>query len=182
MDTALLLIDLQNDYFEGGAMTLDGADAAVANAARLLADFRGRGLPVVHVRHVSTRPGATFFLPGTRGAEIHAAVAPRDGEAVIVKHFPNAFRETALESLLRERGVARLAIAGMMTHMCVDTSTRAAADMGFACTLAHDACATRTQAFGGRSVAAADVQAAYMAALNGAFARVVATDQILAPG
>jgi nicotinamidase-related amidase len=180
MDTALLLIDLQNDYFEGGAMTLDGADAAVANAARLLADFRARGLPVVHVRHVSTRAGATFFLPGTRGAEIHAAVTPREGETLVVKHFPNAFRETSLEATLRERGVARLAFAGMMTHMCVDTSTRAAADMGFACTLAHDACATRAQAFGGRTVAAADVQAAYMAALDGAFARVVATADLVA--
>lgn len=180
MDTALLLIDLQNDYFEGGAMTLEGADAAVANAARLLARFRTRGWPVVHVRHESTRPGATFFLPGTPGAGIHAAVAPRDGETVIVKHFPNAFRDTPLAQALRERGIATLAIAGMMTHMCVDTSVRAAADTGFACTLAHDACATRAQAFGGRSVAAADVQAAYMAALSGAFARVVATEAIVA--
>jgi nicotinamidase-related amidase len=182
MDTALLLIDLQNDYFEGGAMTLDGADAAVANAARLLARFRVRGWPIMHVQHLSTRPGATFFLAGTRGAGIHAAVAPRDGETVVVKHFPNAFRETSLAESLRERGIARLTIAGMMTHMCVDTSTRAAADMGFACTLAHDACATRAQAFGGRTVAAADVQAAYMAALNGAFARVVPTDELVEAG
>jgi nicotinamidase-related amidase len=182
MDTALLLIDLQNDYFEGGAMTLDGADAAVANAARLLDRFRARGWPIVHVQHLSTRPGATFFLPGTRGAEIHATVSPNDGETVIVKHFPNAFRETPLVATLRGRGIAKLTIAGMMTHMCVDTSTRAAADMGFACTLAHDACATRTQAFDGRSVAAADVQAAYMAALNGAFARVVPTGEIVAAG
>jgi nicotinamidase-related amidase len=182
MDTALLLIDLQNDYFEGGAMTLDGADAAVANAARLLARFRVRGWPIMHVQHLSTRPGATFFLAGTRGAGIHAAVAPRAGETVVVKHFPNAFRETSLAESLRERGIARLTIAGMMTHMCVDPSTRAAADMGFACTLAHAACATRAQAFGGRTVAAADVQAAYMAALNGAFARVVPTDELVEAG
>jgi nicotinamidase-related amidase len=180
MDTALILIDLQNDYFPGGAMELAGADAAVANAVRLLAAFRERGLPLVHIRHESTRPGATFFLPGTPGAQIHAAVAPRPGETVFVKHFPNALRETPLAAHLRDRGIAKLVIAGMMTQMCVDTSTRAAADAGFACTLAHDACATRALAFGGRSVAAEDVQAAYMAALQGAFAKVVASDDAIA--
>ena len=180
MDTALILIDLQNDYFPGGAMELAGADAAVANAARLLAAFRERELPLVHIRHESTRPGATFFLPGTPGAQIHAAVAPRAGETVFVKHFPNALRETPLAAHLRERGIARLVIAGMMTQMCVDTSTRAAADAGFACTLVHDACATRALTFGGRSVAAEDVQAAYMAALQGAFAKVVASDDAIA--
>lgn len=180
MDTALILIDLQNDYFPGGAMELAGADAAVANAARLAGHFRERGLPLVHIRHASTRPGATFLVPGTPGAEIHAAVAPLPGETVFVKHYPNALRETPLAAHLRERGIARLVIAGMMTQMCVDTSTRAAADAGFGCTLAHDACATRALTFGGRTVAAEDVQAAYMAALQGAFARVVTTGDAIA--
>ncbi len=177
MRTALLLIDLQNDYFPGGAMTLVGADAAVARAAALLAAARERGTPVVHVQHLSTRPGATFFLPGTRGADIHDAVAPREGERRVVKHFPNAFRDTGLDALLRGQGIDGLVVAGMMTHMCIDTSTRAAADAGFACTLAHDACATRDLAFGGRSVAAADVHAAYLAGLSGAFAKVVPADE-----
>lgn len=88
----------------------------------------------MHVRHVSTRPGATFFLPGTKGAEIHESMKPREGETVIVKHDPNAFRETKLMEHLRERDIGRLVVMGMMTHMCVDSSTRAAADAGFACT------------------------------------------------
>jgi len=172
MTQALVLIDLQNDYFPGGRMELAGADAAVRQAAALLAAFRQRGLPVLHVQHISTRAGAIFFLPDTPGAEIHEAVRPAAGEPVIVKHFPNAFRETGLLEALRASGATRLVVAGMMTHMCVDTTVRAAADLGFSCALAQDACATRRLQFAGREVAAEDVQAAYLAALNGSFASV----------
>lgn len=172
MSKALVLIDLQNDYFPGGRMELVGADDAVRQAAGLLDAFRRRSLHVLHVQHLAKRAGATFFLPGTPGAEIHAAVAPQEGERVVVKHFPNAFRETELLDALREIGATELTFAGMMTHMCVDTSVRAASDLGFKCSLAHDACATRDLKFGASRVAAADVQVAYLAALEGSFASV----------
>lgn len=174
MNTALLIIDIQNDYFPGGAMELVGSDAAASRASSVLDAFRAADLPVFHVQHFSTRPGAGFFLPDTRGVEIHGSVSPRAGETIVRKHFPNAFRETTLLEHLRGRGIGRLVIAGMMTHMCVDTTTRAAADLGFDCVLVHDACATRELSFGDRTVAAADVQAAYVAGLNGPFAKVVA--------
>ncbi|HMO49268.1 MAG TPA: isochorismatase family protein [Rubrivivax sp.] len=80
MSQALVLIDLQNDCFAGGRMARVGAGDAVAQAARLLDAFRRRGLPVVHVQHVSARPGASFFLPDTDGVRIHTAVQPRSGE------------------------------------------------------------------------------------------------------
>ena len=178
MSQALVLIDLQNDYFPGGRMELVGPDAAVRNAAGLLASFRARALPVMHIQHIATRAGATFFLPGTEGAEIHAAVRPNSGERVIVKHFPSAFRETDLQAALRELGITQLVLAGMMTHMCIDATTRAAADLGFDCQLAHDACATRDLAFGGSKVAAKDVHTAFLASLNGAFAKVLAAREI----
>jgi nicotinamidase-related amidase len=130
------------------------------------------------MQHVSVRPGATFFLPDTEGVKIHASVAPVAGETVIEKRFPNSFRETPLLDHLRKNGIDKLAIAGMMTHMCIDTTTRAAADQGFACTLAHDACATRDLAFGGTKVAAGDVHNAFLAALSGPFAKVVAAKDI----
>lgn len=178
MTTALILIDLQNDYFSGGTMELVGAEAAVAQAARLLQAFRQRGLPVFHVQHIATRPGATFFLPGTPGAEIHPAVKPNEGETVVVKHFPNSFRETALLEALRAAGATKLVFAGMMTHMCVDSTVRAAADLGFQCALAADACATRDLQFAGQCIEAAGVQLAYLAGLNGLFARVQSTDEL----
>jgi nicotinamidase-related amidase len=176
MNTALLLIDLQNDYFPGGAMTLHGAEAAVQQAAHLLQLFRAQHRNVVHVQHISTRVGATFFLPHTPGAEIHAAVRPTEGEAVVVKHHVNSFRETNLLQVLRAQDVTHLVIAGMMTQQCVDTAVRAAADLGFQCTLAADACATLALEYGGQRVSAQQVQTAFMASLqNARFARVVPT-------
>jgi nicotinamidase-related amidase len=172
MTTALVLIDLQNDYFPGGTMELTGADAAVANAALLLKAFRERKLPVIHVQHIAKRPGATFFLPGTKGAEIHSAVQPATGEHVLVKHFPNSFRETALLDVLRAVDAKNIVFAGMMTHMCVDTTVRAAGDLGFQCSLAQDACATRSLVFAGQTIEAEKVQLSYLAGLNGAFASV----------
>lgn len=178
MTTALLIIDIQNDYFPGGAMALHEPEAAAANAARLMAAYRAKGRPVLHAQHLSVRPGATFFIPGTRGAEIHDAVKPLPGEPVFRKNFPNCFRETQLLEHLRAAGVTGLTIAGMMTHMCVDTTTRAAADLGFACALAHDACATKELAFGGAKIAPAQVQLAYMAGLNGLFAKVLSAEEL----
>lgn len=180
MTRALLLIDIQNDYFPGGAMPLAGAEAAAAGAARLLAHHRQRGLPVIHVQHIATRPGATFFLPGTPGAGIHPSVAPAPGELLVRKHYPNSFRETGLLAHLRDAGITHLTMAGMMTHRCIDTTVRAATDLGFDCTLAGDACATRDLEFRGMMVPAAQVQAAFLAALDGVFARVFNTSELCA--
>jgi len=180
MSTALVLIDLQNDYFPGGAMELVRPVEAVGEAAKLLDAFRRRGSPVFHVQHISKRPGATFFLPGTAGVEIHEAVRPRAGESVVTKQFPNSFRETSLLEGLRAAGAKELVIAGMMTHMCVDTTVRAAADLGFACSLAHDACATRDLQFGADRIDAASVHLAYLAGLNGLFATVRPASELCA--
>lgn len=180
MTRALLLIDIQNDYFPGGAMELVGSPEAAARAGMLLDAFRDARLPVVHMQHVSLRPGATFFLPDTPGVEIHEHVAPANGETVLRKHFPNSFRDTGLLEHLRAGSVEELVIGGMMTHMCVDSSTRAATDLGFKCTLAGDACATRALALDGARVSAEHVQQAFLAALNGLFARVQAADEIRA--
>lgn len=159
-------------------MELCGAEAAGARAAAVLDRFRTAGAPVVHVRHESARPGATFFLPGTPGADIRACVAPRAGEAVLTKAYPNSFRETPLASQLAAVGAKRLVVCGMMTHMCVDATVRAAFDLGYAVTVAGDACATRDLVYEGRAVAAADVHAAFLAALAAVYATVVAADAV----
>ncbi len=178
MTKVLLLIDIQNDYFPGGAMELVGSPMAGAKAGELLRAFREKGLPVIHIQHISTRPGATFFIPDTVGAQLHDSVAPAAGEVVFQKNYPNSFRETPLLRHLQELQASELVIAGMMTHMCIDTTTRAAADLGFNCLLAHDACATRALTFGMATVPAEDVQTAFIAALNGFFARVLPVEEI----
>lgn len=178
MGKALLLIDIQNDYFPGGAMELVGSLEAGEKAGRLLQKFRRESLPVIHVQHFATRAGATFFIPGTSGVDIHESVSPAEGELVISKSYPNSFRETQLLDHLHRLDVDQLIIAGMMTHMCVDTTTRAAADLGFECLLVHDACATKALSFEGATVAAEQVQLSYVAALNGSFAQVLSVEEL----
>ena len=179
MTTALLIIDIQNDYFPAGRMALEGAVEASRRAGELLDAFRGKGWPVVHIQHVSTRPGASFFLPDSEGVQIHASVAPLPNEAVFRKHFPNSFRDTPLLDHLRSLSVDRLAIAGMMTHMCVDATVRAAFDHGFQCLLAHDACATRGLSFEGNAVPAPQVHHAFLAALSGIYATVMTANDLI---
>jgi nicotinamidase-related amidase len=177
-ESALVVIDIQNDYFPGGAMQLEGAEAAGAKAGIAMKNFREKNLPVIHIRHLSARPGATFFLPGTPGAEIHPLVRPLAGETVIGKNFPNAFRNTGLREFLEKQNIKNLVVAGMMTHMCVDASVRHAADLGYRITLLGDACATRAQSYGGETVPARQVHAAFLAALNGFYAKVVNTHEL----
>jgi len=180
MSTTLLLIDIQNDYFPGGAMTLDGAEAAGLRAGQLLATCRERRIPVVHVQHLSTRAGASFFVPESAGVEFHPGVTPLAGETVIRKNFPNSFRNTGLLEELQRLGSTDLLIGGMMTNMCIDATVRAAADQGFRCRLAHDACAARALSFDGIDVPAAQVHAAFLAALQGLYAEVASVDSLVA--
>jgi nicotinamidase-related amidase len=180
MTTALLIVDIQNDYFPGGKMELVGSPQAAGQARKLPELFRSMDLPRIFIQHIATRPGASFFLPGTPGVDLHASIQPQAGETIIEKHFPNSFRETSLLAHLQQTGIRRLLICGMMTHMCIDATTRAAADLGFECLLAADACATRDLVFGGERVPAAAVHAAFLAALQGTYAAVKNTDEWIA--
>ena len=179
MKSALILIDIQNDYFPGGAMELAGMNQAAAGAREVLEACRKARRPVFHVQHLALGPGAAFFRPGTPGAEIHASVHPLPGEALVRKHYPNAFRDTGLLEVLQGAGVDEVIIAGAMSHMCIDATTRAAFDFGFTCTVIHDACATRDLAFAGRTIPAAQVHGAFMAALGMGYARVVSLEDFL---
>lgn len=179
MTTALLIVDIQNDYFPGGKNPLEGSPEAAQQARRLLEHFRQAGLPRLHIQHISTRPGASFFVPGTPGVEVYHEVQPAAGEMVIQKHFPNSFRDTPLLGELHNLGVRRLVVCGMMTHMCVDATVRATVDNGFEVLVAADACATKTLRFGEQVVPAAHVHAAFLAALNGTYGKVCPVDELL---
>lgn len=180
MNTALVLIDIQNDYFPGGNMELQGSIQASSRAKKLLSFFREKKMPVVHVQHISLQPAATFLLPETEGVKIHPSVVPIQDETVIEKHYPNSFRDTRLFENLKGVGATYLVICGMMTHMCVDATTRAAFDLGFQCTVVSDACATRSLAFADKTIPAEHVHGAFMAALGAVYARVVAADDFIA--
>jgi nicotinamidase-related amidase len=177
---ALVLIDIQNDYFPGGKWTLSGIESAADNAARLLGAARANGDFVIHVRHEFPTPDAPFFVPGSDGAKIHAKVRNLEGEPVVLKKHVNSFRETDLKTLLEGHGIDQVVICGAMSHMCVDAGVRAASDLGFQCVVVHDACATRDQEFEGAIIPAAQVHAAFMAALGFGYARLATTEEYLA--
>lgn len=180
MKTGLLLVDIQNDYFPGGAMELVGMQEAADAAREVLERFRDEGKSVYHLQHLSVRPGATFFVPNTPGVEIHQSVSPLEDEKLFQKNFPNGFRGTALLDALQQDGIERLVICGAMSHMCIDATTRAAFDSGFSCTVLSDACATRDLEHEGRRIVASDVHAAFMAALRIPYAEVVASQAFIA--
>ncbi len=176
---ALIIVDIQNDYFPGGKWTLENMDAAAANARRVLEASRAASDVVVHVRHENPTAEAPFFVKGTEGAEINEQVRPQDGEPVVVKHFPNSYRETNLKQILDQHGVDSLVICGAMSNMCIDAATRASADFGYTCTLIHDACAARDMEFNGIAIPASHVHAAFMASLGMAYANLVSTDDYI---
>ncbi|WP_334598410.1 cysteine hydrolase family protein [Pseudomonas alvandae] len=176
---ALIVVDIQNDYFPQGKWPLVGVEAAAENAAKMIEAFRQATNPVVHIRHEFTSDEAPFFTPGSEGAQLHTKVLNRADEPVVLKHFVNSFRETELQAILDQQGVEQVVVVGSMSHMCIDGIARAAADLGYGVTVIHDACATRDLEFNGVVVPAAQVHAAFMSALGFAYANVVSTEQFL---
>jgi nicotinamidase-related amidase len=179
MKTALLLIDIQKDYFPGGKHPLINPLEAAKKAYLLLQCFREHGGRHVHIQHISREPDATFFISGDRGTDIHDSVAHFEGEPIVYKHEPNSFLKTNLLELLKSWEIERVIISGMMTHMCVDATARAASDLGFQVIIAEDACATRDLKYGDTSIPAEYVQKAFLAALK-SYGRVMKSEEILA--
>ena len=169
MTRALVIVDIQRDYFPGGKMPPHEPEAAAEKAAQVLETFRAAGDPVIHVQHLSSAGGG-FLEEGTEGAEV--MLAPQEGETLITKRAPNSFLGTDLEQTLRDLDVDEVVVTGMMTSMCVDATTRAGADLGFNMTLVPDACAAPGLEFGGREVDAQDVHASFVAALGQFYATV----------
>ena len=174
--STLVLIDIQNEYFDG-PVRLTGVEAAAEVAAGLLARARALGAPVVHVRHRGKSGGA--FDPEAPRGQIHASVAPLEGESIVDKGLPNAFAGTTLAETLATIGERPLVVAGFMTHMCVSATVRAALDRGLSSTVAMDATATRDLPDpAGGDLPADTVQRAALAAIADRFAVVCLADDI----
>lgn len=179
MKPALLVIDVQNEYFApDGLWPLPDAEAALANIQRLIAAARASGVPVIHITHESLDPRAPVFQPGSRNIEIREGIAVRPGERHIVKHFPGSFTQTPLEAYLRQDGVDTVIIAGFMTHLCCDTTSRQAKERFFAVLFAADATATRDLKLNGETVPHRQVHDTTLAVMTN-FASVLPTDAIV---
>lgn len=178
MNKALIIIDMQNDYFSDGKMTLAGIENAMNNTMKLIEDAKAKGYDIFFIQHISTRKDAGFFLPHSEGAKLHNRFDLSIG-TVIEKHYPNSFRETSLEEKLQSKGIKDLIICGAMSHMCVDTTVRAAFDLGYSVELIGDACATKDLSFHGETIQAKDLHNAFMASLDGVFCEVESTQETL---
>lgn len=180
MKKALIVIDVQNDYFPGGKMELFEAEKALINVKKLVEEFRNKGdeTPIYFIQHIADK-GSSFFEKDTLGCEIHEQIKPQANEKVIIKHYPNSFLGTNLQDELQKDKVSEVVVCGMMTHMCVDTTVRAAMDYGLKVTLISDACATKNLKYGDIVVEAGVVQVVYMASLQGRFAEVMKCQEYL---
>ena len=165
---ALLLIDIQDVYFTPGPLLLHKPKAAAENAAKLLKKFRAENKTVIHIQH-------RFKL----FSGINKAVKPLDTEKVIQKDYPSSFLGTELQEYLQEQGVTHIVVAGMMTHMCVDTTVRACQNYGYEVTVIDDACTTMSLKNNGKKIDAEIVHAVYMASLSDMFATVTKLENYL---
>lgn len=173
MSRALIIIDVQNFYFEGESQ-LEGSIEASLNIKKLLDYFRASQMPIFHVQHAKESLGELGHL-----LDIHDHVKPIPGEHVIIKKYPGSFKNTLLLKMLKEYNINELVLCGMMSHMCLDTTTREAFDLDYKCIVIHDACATRTLYFRGKEIPADYVHNCTMAALEFGFAKVISTEEFI---
>ena len=177
MNSALILIDIQNIYFTEGGYKLSNPEKAAANANTLLQRFRQKKLPVIHVKHLFDGNGYEEAVDYLR--DFHPSVPPLSDEPVVEKHYPSSFLGTKLQEILQPRGIKELVIAGMMSHMCIDTTVRAAQDYGYKVTVVEDACATKPLQYKDEILAAETVHKVIMASLQPVFAKVITTDALI---
>ncbi len=179
MNTALVLLEYQNDHFPNGRTPLEKSPEASAKAQIVLQVYRDRKQPIIHVQHISTQPDATYFLPCTKGADFYSLLQPLKNETIIKKHYPNSFKDTGLLNFLIKNQINHLVICGMTTHSAVDATVRAAYDLGFTCTVLHDTCAARQLEFNHTTINAQNVHYAFLAALQPTYATVLSSDDFL---
>lgn len=180
MIPALILIDFQTGFDAAGWGTRNNPGAEIL-AGRLLCDWRGRGAPVVHIRHVSVEAGSPLAGEGTA---FKPEVTPLQGEVIFEKSVNSAFIGTGLEAHLHGIGANRLVICGLTTPHCVSTTARMAANLSFDVVLAHDACAAFTSNADmgwtdGPALTAEDIHRGAIAHLHGEFVTARSTAEVL---
>jgi nicotinamidase-related amidase len=179
MKTALLIVDVQNDYFPGGRNELVGSIGASLRIKTILEEFRRKSIEIIYIQHISKNPTASFFLPNTEGVAIHKNIYPKKEDRIFIKYYPNSFRDTGLDEYCKNKSIDTLVIAGMMSHMCVDTTVRAGFDLGYKIVVLRDCCATKDLKMGEILVKAEEVQVAYMAAIKGTFGEVKTVEEYI---
>lgn len=169
---ALIVVDIQNEYFPSGKLPLVNIEQTAGIAAKTIEHARQQQDLLIHIHHEFPDPDAPLFTPGSEGVQIHESVAPKENETVVLKNYPNAFLKTNLKELLDEHNIEDVVIIGAMSHMCIEATTRAASDFGYNVTVLEDACSTMDLEFNGINVPASQVHATIMAGIEFAYGTV----------
>ena len=170
-DSALIMVDCQNTY-RRGVMQLTNVEPAIKEAQKLLQMARDLKIPIIHIQH-DAGVGTPYDVTAEIGA-ISSEVAPKNGEAVVVKNYPNAFVATPLEAQLKALGIENVVLAGFMTHMCINSTARGAFNLGFKPTVVASACATRSlTGANGKVIDAQNMHDGALAAIRDLFAVVL---------
>lgn len=180
MKRALLVIDAQNEYFEGGLLPITHPHAHLDNVLRVMDAATDARVPVVVVQHAFTQPEIPFFKRGTHGWELHPEVASRPRDHRIEKGLPGSFTGTGLEEWLRARGIDTVTVAGYMTHMCCDTTARQAAHLGLRVEFLGDATGTLAVKNSAGEVNAEELHRSTLCAQQMMISEVLDVDQWLA--
>lgn len=178
MSEALILIDIQNDYFPGGKNPLKNTEKTLNNILLLEEYFHKTNKPIFYIQHLSN--GSTpFFIPNTEGAKLSPKLSPKDSDEIIIKHEPNSFYNTNLGKKLIQYNINQLVICGWMTHMCLDTTVRQAYDYGYDITVISDGCTTKDLSLENEIISAEIVNNTFLSALNTKFSNVKSTKNYL---
>jgi nicotinamidase-related amidase len=178
MNKCLLIIDVQNDYFKNGKNPLNNSENTAVIIKKILEQFREKKYPIIHVQHIAVRPDSKFFIKDTYGSEIYSLIKPIDIEKVVIKNYPNSFKNTELLKHLKNNQIDELIICGMMTHMCISATTKAAFDLGFKCQILKNGCTTKDLKFEDAIIPAETVHKTILASLDGIFAKVTSLENI----
>jgi nicotinamidase-related amidase len=177
--TVLLPVDMQQ-AFDGPAWPRRWNDAVDRNGQAVLAAWRSRGLPVIHVKHDSVEPGSTL-TPGQPGNAFRPGFEPRDGEPLVAKSVNSAFIGTDLDLRLKRLGIRKVVVFGISTDMCVSTTVRTGANLGYDMVLVEDACDCFDLPDGqGGTIPARTIHQVHVATLGFEFAQVVTTGELVA--
>ncbi|UST65310.1 cysteine hydrolase [Pseudomonas moraviensis] len=178
-NAALIIIDQQKGILHPRLGRRNNPQAE-ERMLELLALWRLRGRPVIHVQHLSRSPDSVFW-PEQSGVEFQPRFAPQNGEWLIQKQVPDAFCASGLEAQLREAGIGQLIIVGVATNNSVESTARTAGNLGFDTWVAEDACFTFDKAdYFGTPRTAEEVHGMSLGNLHGEYATVVSSAQLLA--
>jgi len=177
-NTGLLIIDIQNIYFEDGNFKLYHPEETSIKAKKVLKFFRDNNLPVIHVKHMFEVANISESEK-IRLCEIHKNVIPIENETVVEKKYPSSFLNTDLQVHLKKLEISKLVVVGMMSHMCIDTTVRESQNYGYSVIVLEDACTTKNLSTLNGEISANIVHDVFMASLKDTFAQIMTVDKYI---